>query len=46
MNDGSVAITYFSIVSAQSCIQVMNGRWFDEQQIVATFDHSEEGRAH
>ena len=40
IKDGSVAITYFSVVSAQSCVQVMNGRFYDEREIMATFDHS------
>jgi hypothetical protein len=37
---GTMSITYESTISAASCIEVMNGRFFDERQIVAEFDYS------
>jgi len=35
--EGVVAVKYIHELDAQKCIEKMNGRWFDEHQLVAAY---------
>jgi hypothetical protein len=35
--DGAVTIEYANIESAERCVEVMHGRWFDERQLAAEY---------